>query len=176
MERSRKIDETLMERRGILHLLERLKKENISVAEMEEIGKGLQKSGKRALPPIVRQLWREKSGDLISKYTYLLDFFDDEVWIDQLIQIALKRRDLEDDGKEALLGALEEYGVDVSGPPFSLLLGRHGATLRTSLPKLLDKGEDGLICFVEDVLFYPPETALSLIRELPSVADPRILD
>jgi hypothetical protein len=96
--------------------------------------------------------------------------------IDQLIQIALKRRDLGDDGKEALLGALEEYGVDVSGPPFSLLLCRDGATLRTSLPKLLDKGEDGFVCFVEDVLFYPQETRLSLIRELPSVADARVLD
>lgn len=176
MEKRKKIDETLKERHGILHLLERLKKDNISLAEMEEIGGKLQKSGKRAVSPIVRRLWREKSGDLISKYTYLLDFFDDEVWIDQLIQIALKRRDLEDDGKEALLGALEEYGVDVSGPPFSLLLCREGATLRTSLPKLLDKGEDGLVCFVEDVLFYPLETGLSLIRELPSVADHRILD
>ncbi|HLO25282.1 MAG TPA: HEAT repeat domain-containing protein, partial [Geobacteraceae bacterium] len=92
MERRKKIDETLKERHGILHLLEKLKKDNISIAEMEEIGVKLQKSGKRALSPIVRKLWREKNGDLISKYTYLLDFFDDEVWIDQLVQIAIKRR------------------------------------------------------------------------------------
>ena len=176
MERRKKIDETLKERHGILHLLERLKKDNISLVEMEEIGVKLQKSGKRALSPIVRQLWREKNSDLISKYTYLLDFFDDEVWIDQLIQIAIKRRDLEDEGKEALLGALEEYGVDVSGPPFSLLLARDDFPLQTSLPKLLDKGEEGLVYFVEDVLFYPPEARLDLIRELPRVKDPRILN
>jgi hypothetical protein len=175
MERRKKIDETLKERHGILHLLERLKKENISIAEMEEIGVKLQKSGKRALPPIVRQLWREKSGDLISKYTYLLDFFDDAVWIDQLIQIAIRRKDLDDEGKEALLDALEEYGVDVNGPPFSLLLARDGASLQATLPKLLDKGEEGLACFVEDVLFYPPETRRNLIRELPRVQDHRIV-
>lgn len=143
MERSRKIDETLTERHGILHLLERMKKENISFAEMEEIGKRLQKSGKRALSPIVRKLWREKSGDLISKYTYLLDFFDDEVWIDQLIQIAIKRKDLEDEGKEALLDTLEEYGVDVHEPPFSLLAAQDGSSLHKALPKMLDKGKTG---------------------------------
>ncbi len=174
MEQRRKIDNSLRERHGILRLLERLKKESISLAEMEEIGAKLQKSGKRALPPIVRRLWREKNGDLISRYAYLLDFFDDEVWIDQLIQIAIRRRDLEDGGKEALLGVLEEYGIDVSGPPFSLLLAQDGATLRAALPKLLDKGEEGVVCFIEDVLFSSPETRLELIRELPRVEDPRI--
>ena len=175
MERSRKIDGTLEERHGILHLLERMKKENISFAEMEEIGKRLQKSGKRALPPIVRKLWREKSGDLISKYTYLLDFFDDEVWIDQLIQITIKRKDLEQEGKEALLDTLEEYGVDVREPPFSLVADRDGSSLRQVLPKMLDKGEDGLVCFIEDILFYPQEERLELVRELPRVTDPRIV-
>jgi hypothetical protein len=174
MERRKKIDESLTERHGILDLLESLKKEDISLAEMEEIGVKLQKSGKRAVSPIVRRLWREKNGDLISRYTYLLDFFDDEAWIDQLIQIAIKRRDLEDEGKEALLGALEDCGVDVSGPPFPLLQVRDGASLRETLPKLLDKGEDGLVCFVEDVLFLQQEDRLELIRELPRVNDARI--
>jgi hypothetical protein len=176
MQRQRKIDETLTERHGILHLLARLKKDDITFAEMEEIGVKLQKSGKRALSPLVRQLWREKSGELISKYTFLLDFFDDEVWLDQLIQIALRRKDLEDEGKEALLDALEEYGVDVNCPPFSLLLNQAGSSLQVSLPKMLDKGEEGLVCFVEDVLFCSPDARLELIRELPRVQDRRILD
>jgi HEAT repeats len=174
MEQRRKIDNSLTERRGILDLLESLKKEDISFAEMEDIGIKLQKSGKRAVSPLVRRLWREKSGDLISRYAYLLDYFDDETWIDQLIQITIKRQDLEDEGKEALLGILEDCGVDVSGPPFPLLQGRDGASLRATLPKLLDKGEDGLVCFVEDVLFLPPEERLVLIRELPRVNDHRI--
>lgn len=175
MEQRRKIDDSLKERHGILHLLERLKQDGITIAEMEEIGAKLRKSGKRALPPLVRRLWREKSGDLISRYTYLLDFFDGEVWIDQLIQIALRRRDLEEEGKAALLAALEEYGVDVSVPPLATLLARNGGPLRTTLPRLLDQGEEGLVCFMEDFFFYPPESRLAMIRELPRLADPRIL-
>jgi hypothetical protein len=83
-----------------------------------------------ALSPLVRRLWRERNGDLISRYTYLLDFFEEEVWLDQLIQIALRRRDLEEDGKAALLGALEGYGIDVTAPPFSTLLAEIGGPLR----------------------------------------------
>ncbi len=116
MERRKKIDESLKERHGIVCLLERLKSENITLDEIEEIGVKLKKAGKRALSPLVRRLWRERSGDLISKYTYLLDFFEDDVWLDQLIQITLRRRDLEEDGKAAFLAALEGYGVDVTSP------------------------------------------------------------
>lgn len=174
MEQRRKIDNSLKERHGIVHLLESLKQDGITIAEMEEIGAKLRKSGKRALPPIVRRLWREKSGDLISKYTYLLDFFDDEAWIDQLIQITLRRRDLEEEGKAALLSALEEYGIDVSFPPFATLLAREGGPLHVSLPRLLDQGEEGLVCFMEEFFFYSPENRLALIRELSRIADPRI--
>src|ERR1017187_9389478 len=113
MERHKKIDESLKERHGIVRLLERLKNDDITLDEIEEIGAKLKKSGKRALSPLVRRLWRERSGDLISKYAYLLDFFEEDVWLDQLIQIALRRRDLEEEGKAALLAALEGYGIYV---------------------------------------------------------------
>ncbi|HYS44397.1 MAG TPA: HEAT repeat domain-containing protein [Geobacteraceae bacterium] len=175
MEQRRKIDNSLRERHGIIHLLERLKQDGITIAEMEEIGAKLGKSGKRALSPLVRRLWREKSGDLISKYAYLLDFFDDEVWIDQLIQIALRRRDLEEEGKAALLAVLEEYGVDISVPPLATLLARDGGPLRTTLPRLLDQGDEGLVCFMEDFFFYSPQTRLAVIRQLPTIAEPRVL-
>jgi hypothetical protein len=175
MEQCKKIDKSLKERHGILHLLEKLKQDGITITEMEEIGDKLRKSGNRALSPLVRRLWREKSGDLISKYTYLLDFFDDEVWIDQLIQIALRRRDLEDEGKAALLAALEEYGVDVSVPPLATLLARDNGPLAATLPRLLDQGEEGLVFFMEDFFFSSMEARLALIRELPLLAEPRIL-
>lgn len=175
MERRKKIDESLKERHNILRLLERLKSDNITYDEIEEIGVKLKKAGKRALSPLVRRLWRERSGDLISKYTYLLDFFEDDVWLDQLIQITLRRRDLEEDGKAAFLAALEGYGVDVTSPPFASLLAEIGGPLRSTLPKLLDKGMEGLITFVEEFLFALPEMRKAIIRELPYVNDPRVL-
>jgi hypothetical protein len=171
----KKIDESLKERHGIVRLLERLKNDDITLDEIEEIGAKLRNAGKRALSPLVRRLWRERNGDLISRYTYLLDFFEEEIWLDQLIQIALRRRDLEEDGKAALLAALEGYGIDVTAPPFSTLLAGIVGPLRMTLPKLLDKGEEGLIDFVEDFLFAMPEMRLEIIRELPYVRDPRVV-
>lgn len=175
MEQSKKIDNSLKERHGILRLLERLKSDNITIDELEEIGAKLQKAGNRALSPLVRQLWRERNGDLISKYAYLLDFFEDDIWLDQLVLITLRRKDLEDEGKAALLAALEGYGVDVTLPPFAGLMADAGGPLQLTLPKLLDKGEEGVICFVEDFLFAAPERRLALVNELSRVPDRRVV-
>src|SRR5512146_3012449 len=149
MEPRKKIDTTLPERYGIIRLLERLQKDSITIDEMDEIGAKLQKAGRRALSPLVRRLWRERNGDLISRYTYLLDFFEDETWLDQLVQMALRRRDLETEGKAALLAALEAYGVDVSTPPFARLLAEVGGPLSLTLPRLFDRGEEGILGFIE---------------------------
>lgn len=169
-----KIDRSLSERHSILNLLEKLNRDSITVGEMEDIGLKLQKGGKRALPPLVRRLWREKNGDLISRYAYLLDFFDDGVWLDQLIRITLTRNDLETEGKSALLAALENYGIDVTAPPFSRILDEVGGPLSLTLPRVLDKGEQGYVLFMEDFCGYPVEVQCSLVRELQEVDDPRI--
>jgi len=170
----RKIDRSLTERHSILNLLEKLNRESITVGEMEEIGMKLQKAGKQALPPLVRKLWREKNGDLLSRYAYLLDFFEDDNWLDQLIRITLTREDLETEGKSALLAALENYGVDVTTPPFSRILDEVGGPLKLTLPRVLEKGEQGYILFMEDFCGYPVEVQCGIIRELPEVDDPRI--
>ena len=176
MEHHINVDKSLTERHGILLLLEKLNDDGITVSDLEEIGAKLRTSGRRALSPLVRKLWREKKADLIAKYAYLLDFFDDDSWIDQLIQIALKRRDLEDDGKAALFAALEGYGVDVTVPPLATCLSpRDGGSLRTNLPRLLDKGDEGLVRFMEDFFFESQENRLAIIRELPRLAPPRTL-
>ena len=172
----RKIDESLLERHRILRLLERLKQDNLTVAEIDEIGGTLQKAGRRALPPLVRSLWREKSGDLISKYTYLLDFFADEEWLDQLIQIALRRRDLEDEGKVALLSTLQNCGIDVTLPPFAGLLASYSGPLKESLARFLDRGERGLLWFLEDFVYAAEERQVMMIRELAQVDDPRVVE
>lgn len=172
----RKIDESLLERHRILRLLERLKQDNLTVAEIDEIGGTLQKAGRRALPPLVRSLWREKSGELISKYTYLLDFFEDEEWLDQLIQIALRRRDLEDEGKVALLSTLQNCGIDVTLPPFAGLLSSYSGPLKESLARFLDRGERGLLWFLEDFVYAGEERQVAMIRELAQVEDARVVD
>ncbi len=169
-----KIDRTLQERQSILNLLEKLNRDSITVGEMEDIGMKLQKEGRRALPPLVRKLWREKNGDLISRYAYLLDFFEDEIWLDQLVRITLTRNDLETDAKSALLAALENYGIDVTAPPFSRILHEVGGPLKLTLPRVLNKGEQGYILFMDDFCGYPVEVQCSIIRELPEVDDPRI--
>lgn len=175
MNQSKKIDESLKERHGIVSLLKRLDNENITVGEMEEIGAKLQRSGKRALSPLVRGLWRENNGELLSKYAYLLDFFEDDIWLDQLIQITLKRRDLDAEGKSALLSALENYGIDITCPPFSKMLEDVSGSLGESLPRLLDRGEQGLSFFTEDFTGYTADVQIGIIRELAKVDDDRVL-
>ena len=87
MEYCHKIDNSLTERHTIVNLLESLKKDDITMEEMEKIGARLQKAGRRALSPLIRRLWREENGDHISRYVFLLDFFEDEIWIDQMLRV-----------------------------------------------------------------------------------------
>ncbi len=175
MERRKTIDESLKERHGILQLLKQVEREDTTFDEMDEIGRSLKPAGKRALSPLVRRLWRETDGDLISKYAYLLDFFDDEPWLDQLIQISLRRTDLDSSAKSALLGALQDYGVDISTPAFARLMDDFRGPLAETLPRLLDRGEEGLIMFMEDFLQYPQEMQLAIVQELAQVSDQRVM-
>lgn len=175
MECCQNVDTSLKERHDIVYLLESLKKEDITMEEMERIGTQLQKAGRRALSPLMRKLWREENGDLINRYVYLLDFFEDDIWLDQLIRIAIKRTDLEEEGKAALLAILEDYGIDISSPPFARVLEEINGPLRLTLPKILDKGETGLIRFMEDFLFYQKGVRPEIVRNIAAVHDVRVL-
>ncbi|GFO67558.1 hypothetical protein GMLC_11370 [Geomonas limicola] len=174
MHRSAEIDTSLQERRDILALIGRVRHEGLSIHEMEEIGRKFQKAGRRALRPLVRELWRENSGDLISKYAYILDFFETESWLDQLIQIALKRRDLGADGKAALQIILEGYGVDLTAPVFQRVFGASGGSpLQRVTQGALQLGEDGIVTFLDEFLGCPAEIQQVVIRELAEGGDPR---
>ncbi|WP_224983986.1 HEAT repeat domain-containing protein [Geomonas agri] len=179
MQQSEKVDNSLNERRDILDLLVRLKSDGISIHEMERIGLKFQEAGRRALRPLVRELWRENSGELITKYAYILDFFDTSDWLDQLIQIALKRQDLAADGKAALMIALEGYGVDVNSPPFKHDKPSSGGTsLGQQVQGAMQLGEEGMVTFLDDFLSYPAEVQQVVIRELCHSGDdqsPRLL-
>ena len=176
MEQTRTIDRSFTERLGVLQLLERLKKDTITYAEMDDIGYQLRKAGRSAVQPLLRKLWREKNGTLISKYTYLLEFLDDHYWFDQIIQIALKRKDLELEGKSAILATLEDCGVDVTVPPFSTLLSCSMGPVCESFPLLMGKGDDGLLWLLEDFSAMSLETKRSFLKELSRLSDPRVAD
>lgn len=172
MQQSNKVDSSLQERRDILDLLGRLRGEGISIHEMERIGLKFQQAGRRALRPLVRELWRENSGEMITKYAYILDFFETQDWLDQLIQIAIKRRDLAADGRAALMVALEGYGVDVNAPPFRTEQKGGAATLEQAVQGAIRLGEEGMVTFLDDFLSYPPEVQQIVIRELSHSDDP----
>ncbi|HBA89614.1 MAG TPA: HEAT repeat domain-containing protein [Geobacter sp.] len=172
MQQTNKIDNSLQERRDILDLLGRLRGDGISIHEMERIGQKFQQAGRRALRPLVRELWRENSGEMITKYAYILDFFETEDWLEQLIQIALKRHDLGADGKAALMVALEGYGVDVDSAPFKTEHRSTGSTLEQTVLSAIRLGEEGMVTFLDDFLSYPPEVQQIVIRELSHSDDP----
>lgn len=176
MEHTRTIDRSFKERLGVLQLLERLKKENITYAEMDDIGSQLRKAGRSAVQPLLRKLWREKNGTLISKYTYLLEFLDDRYWFDQMIQIALRRKDLELEGKSAIMATLEDCGVDVTVPPFSVLLSCSPGPLADSFPLLMDKGEEGVLWLLEEFACLSIEGKQRFLSELSRLDDPRVLE
>jgi hypothetical protein len=147
-----KIDKTLRERRRINRLLDFLKRDDLTGEQMERIGRRLQKSGKRALSPLVRKLWREQNGTALYRYTCMLDFFDASAWMDQLIQITLQRKDLEEDGKLALLDVLHDSGIDVTAPPFASMTGYGSPTLEGFVDDCLSDGERGLVRFIDSFL------------------------
>src|SRR5512137_1430094 len=166
MTRAFKIDKSLRERRRIIRLLDYLKRDDLTGEQMERIGKRLQKSGKRALKPLVRKLWRENNGTAIYRYACMLDFFEVSAWMDQLIQITLRRTDLEEDGKLALLDLLHDSGVDVTAPPFAGMTGYGAASLEGFTDECLKDGERGLVRFIDSFLDVADEYRERMIRHL----------
>jgi hypothetical protein len=89
--------------------------------------------------------------------------------------MALRRRELDDEGKAALLAALKGYGVDVSTPPFARLLAEAGGLLELSLPRLLEMGEEGVVLFMDDFVYCSQEARLAMIRQMGKLSDSRVL-
>ena len=58
--RLRTVDTSYRERRRIIRLLDFLTRDQLTRDQLERIGRRLQKSGRRALPPLVRRIWREQ--------------------------------------------------------------------------------------------------------------------
>lgn len=167
-----KIDKSLRERRRINRLLDFLKREDLTGDQMERIGRRLQKSGKRALSPLVRKLWREQNGTALYRYACMLDFFDASAWMDQLIQITLQRKDLEEDGKLALLDVLHDSGIDVTAPPFAAMTGYGSPTLEGFVDDCLVDNERGLVRFIDSFLDVADEFRDKMIHRLSDLHTP----
>lgn len=161
----RTIDTSYRERRRIVRLLDFLTRDQLTRDQMERIGRRLQKSGPRALPPLVRRLWKERDRERLFRYTCMLDFFDVAGWIDQLVALTLKRRDLADDERVPLLEILHDYGVDVSSPPFARQEegGRGPAVF---LDSCLDDEAWGMIRFMDRFLDADEPLREQLIKRL----------
>jgi len=172
MTRLLKIDTTLRERRRIIRLLDFLKREDLTTDQMERIGKRLQKSGRRALKPLVRKLWQEKNGTALYRYTCMLDFFDDVTWLDQLVQITLKRKDLDEEGRLALLDVLQDSGIDVTMPPFAGMTGYGANSMEGFVDDCLKDGERGLVRFMDMFLDAADDMRERMIRHLSEVDTP----
>ncbi len=172
MTRHASIDTSLRERRRIIRLLDFLKRDDLTTEQMERIGKRLQKSGRRALHPLVRKLWREKNGTAIYRYTCMLDFFDDSNWLAQLIQITIKRTDLDEQGRLALLDALHDNGIDVTAPPFANMTGYGASSMEGFIGDCLKDGERGLVRFMDMFLDAEDDVRERMTRFLSEVGTP----
>jgi len=163
-------DSSHRERRRIVRLLDFLKRDSLTRDQLERIGRRLQKAGRRALPPLVRRLWHEQDREQLYRYTCMLDFFDAATWLDQLVALTLKRRDLGDEDRIPLLEILQDYGVDVSSPPFARADLTSG-TLNSFLDTCLSEGAWGLVRFMDRFLDADEVLRSQLIRRLGGRAD-----
>ena len=170
MSRVVSFDSSHRERRRIVRLLDFLKRESLTRDQLERIGRRLQKSGRRALLPLVRRLWHEQDREQLYRYTCMLDFFDAANWLDQLVSLTLKRRDLGEEGRVPLLEILQDYGVDVSAPPFARADLTAGS-LNSFLDTCLKEGAWGLVRFMDRFLDADEALRTQLIRRLGARAD-----
>ena len=171
MRQGGKVDNSLKERRDILELIERLKGEAMSLPEMEQIGARFRNCGNLALRPLLQELWRERSAEAIARYAYLLDFFDTDLWLNELIQMALRRSDLCESARSALLVSLDGYGVDIHSPPFSGRFTGMSNHLSHALQGSLQLEENQTVGFMDDFLGYPSDVQQIVIRELPKAGE-----
>jgi len=161
-----RIDNSLPQRSDLVRLFHTLEREDFTLEDMEKIARTVQNAGRQALPPLLRRLRKVTNGPVIARYLYLLDIFDDESWLNELVRITLMRTDLDIAAKTVLLAGLERSGIDIEELPFSRLLAEVGGSSPTGLAALLARGEAGFISFMEDFDCFSSEYQLVLVRLL----------
>lgn len=160
------VDTSYRERRRIVRLLDFLTREQLTHGQMERIGRRLQKSGRRALQPLVRRLWKEDNHERLYRYTCMLDFFDADSWLDQVIRLTMKRRDLADEGRGPLLEVLHAHGVDISSPLLSRSVHLGEGSIDDFLEHCFQQGFRGLAELMHHFLDLDDQLRSQVVRRL----------
>lgn len=167
-----RIDTSLPQRSSLVRLLQRLEREDLSFYEMEKIADAVEEAGQRAIPPLMRRLHKVTNAAVIARYLYLLEYFDETCWFDELLRITLQRTDLEIDARKVFFAGLERLGVDVSELPVSCLPEKNGIFSPSGLDAVLERGEAGFVSFLEDLSCCSPEHRAILVRRLAGAKGP----
>lgn len=167
-----RIDTSLPQRSSLLRLFKKLEREDLSLDDMEKIARQVQQVGRHAIPPLMRRVRKVTTGTVLARYMYLLDLFDEESWLDDLVRITLVRTDLGIDAKTVLLAVLERCGIDIEQLPFSRLLKEVGGCSATGLDGVLAGGEADFVPFLEDFVCFSSDSQVALIRRLATMEQP----
>ena len=153
----KKVTRTLVQRQAVQDIVHRVRLDSVSVQELEQIGVRLHGAGlwpsKPFFGPSEKRRTRSSSPAMPTSSTSSKR----RNWLSPLMGIALRRRDLPEQGRAALLNALQEPGVDVEDPPFNSLM---PANPRRRCEHGLSGDEpddDALVSFLDDFLGYPTE-------------------
>lgn len=172
-----KVDRSFFERKKLQTLIEQASRERVTPEELESIGLAIRETGRRGMDMLVRRLWSERRAEVIRRYTYLLDFYEDEEqWVDNLIEIAVTRRDLDEEGRTVLYQALEELGVDTRSLPLENLPPLGSVSSSQVIGSILDAGVTGTVRVISDIFALDPEFRAGVIDDLATVDDPRVAD
>lgn len=161
-----RIDTSLPQRSSLVRLLQRLEREDLSFQEMEKIADAVEEAGPRAIPPLMRRLRKVTSAAVIARYLYLLEYFDETCWFDELLRITMLRTDLDIDARKVFLAGLERLGIDTSELPLCCLPEQTGVFSPSGLDAVLERGEAGFVSFLDDVACCSPEYRAVLVSRL----------
>lgn len=172
---AKNVDTTLLTRKRINDLLARAFAPGVTRSELEEIGDRLFRMGDAIVPVVVRRLEDTDDEGALSRLAFLVEYLDDERFVEPLVELLLSRRKT-DRAKASLLAALQAYNVDTSDPLFADIFERPGEALAHSAARLVDEAEaatEPAVRFLETFFGYTRANKLALVRELGRLEDRR---
>jgi hypothetical protein len=174
---AKNVDTTLLTRRAINDLLGRAASPDATRADLEEIGDRLFRIGDSIVPALVRRLEETDDDEALGRYAFLVEYLDNEAFVDPLVDLLLSRRK-SDRAKASLLAALQAYNVDTSDPLFADIFDRPGEALAHSASRLVEEAEAAVespVRFLEHFSGYTRAHKLVIVAELGKLEDRRAI-